>query len=94
MNMSPNFTERWRGTWRVANRIKHDDLNHAAWKSQICSILAEVEADNIQKDHREVHLTEALNLLVPVLAHQFLESIFNDLHVSPRIIYQNIGKIL
>jgi hypothetical protein len=51
MDASPHFRERQRGTWCVADRIKHYDPNLAARQSQIYGILAELEADSIRKNH-------------------------------------------
>jgi hypothetical protein len=94
MHTSPDFRERRRGAWRIANRIKHDDLNLAARESEICNILAELEANSIWKHHREVCLAKTFNLPIPLLTHQLLKPIFNGLHISSWIIYQNVSKVL
>jgi hypothetical protein len=94
MDMGPDFRERRRGAWRVTDRIKHNDPNLAARESEVCSILAELQAKSIREHHREVSLAEPFHLPVPLRAHKLLETILNGLHASSWIIYQDVSEVL
>jgi hypothetical protein len=65
-------------------------MNLTSREGKISSILTEIKANNIGKNHRVISLVQTPHTPVPFLTDQLLEPRFQHLHASFGIVHQNV----